>query len=175
MLKAKKFGSTIYFFCKESFYFKVSNKMVKGGECLCKWRSWNSEYFLQVPFSMIRDYNFVATFWLVSNPKTWKTYLFVVFFSLFIKLLYYFLYIVLVFIFRANFYQLENNFQTNWYYRYLYEVRGAPVLPAVNIKNKIGKINQIVQTITNLLVVMSYSTVILSRFTSKLENSWKIV
>ena len=99
----------------------------------------------------------------------------VVFFSLFIKLLYYFLYIVLVFIFRANFYQLENNFQTNWYYRYLYEVRGAPVLPAVNIKNKIGKINQIVQTITNLLVVMSYSTVILSRFTSKLENCWKIV
>ena len=101
-----------------------------------------------------------------------NTFVCVSFFSLFIKLLYYFLYIVLVFIFRANFYQLENNFQTNWYYRYLYEVRVAPVLPAVNIKNKIGKINQIVQTITNLLLVMSYCHIIQIYFKirKQLEN-----
>ena len=41
---------------------------VGGGVCLCKWKTWNSEYFwLEITIQGFSNSNFVATFWSVFN------------------------------------------------------------------------------------------------------------
>ena len=85
-----------------------------GGDCLCKWQTWNSEYFwLEIT---IQGFTQTVILWLLSGQFSilpeFKTQvcLCAAVFPIISKIALLFSYIVLVFLFGTNFIQLENNF-----------------------------------------------------------------